>query len=220
MFGFRRKLPSPAPVGDGRQGWFEGVREGRLCGWAYLPNDPHLTLEVRLSARGDEGLIVRADRYRADLQALGLSECCHGFELPIQAIPGIEFAAHCAWTDWGTPLPGSPWTAPSRGAIRTRRGATRLSLDPSAPGDPRLTGSVYDAKNPCRRIMLAACSGDDVTSTAVASLYRPEVLADANDGFHGFILPLPAPLRTLQHGIAIVDFDRHQILARLGPRSL
>jgi hypothetical protein len=214
----RHKASIPVPA-DGRQGWFEGVREGQLCGWTYVPDDPYRVLQVTLSSASGARTVL-ADGYRADLGALGLTEHCHGFSLPIEALPGAEFSAECTWTDLGLSLPGSPW-APRVGLkMRLRKGPMRLSLDSPAAGDPRLTGSAYDARDPLRRITIGAKWAETGSSTTVASLYRLPEWGVADDGFHGFLLALPAPLRMMPRGIAIFDADVRRILARLGPASL
>ncbi len=218
-----RKAPKsiwPTAPEDGRLGWFEGLREDRLCGWTYLPSDPHRALEVTLSAPSGAASTIRADHYRADLKALGLAECCHGFSLPLGALPGAELCVDCAWTDLGFALPGSPWSMPRTKPKRMRRGSLRLTIDAPPPGDARLSGYIYDSRTPLRRVAIGARWDERGSSMTIATLHRTPEWGDADDGFHGFILPLPAPLRMLARGVALFDVDRCQILSRLEPRGL
>lgn len=204
---------------DGRRGWFEGVREGRLCGWTHLPSDPNRVLDVILSSSTSPTVTVRADYYRADLQAAGLADCYHGFSFPVEMLPGAQQFAECRWADLDAQLPGSPWT-PAHRKKRVQKGAIRLVLDSPPAGDPRLSGSVYDMRHPLRRVKIGAKWEGDSPVLTVASLYRNSAWGETDDGFHGFVLPLPAPLRMLSQGIVIFDADHRQTLARLGPRSL
>jgi hypothetical protein len=215
----RRRSSHPAPA-DGRVGWFEGVREGRLCGWAFVPGDTSRILEVTLTSSAGAMLTVRADRFRADLQAAGGGDGWHGFSAPTTALPGAESAASCTWSDLGLALPGSPWSAPRRPGRRYRAGSVTLLVDTPAAGDPRLTGYVRDRAHPLRRLTLAAVGPAGELATTIASLYRDDQGRPAGDGFHGFMLPLPTPPRLIEGFISIVDADHDRVLARLGSHSL
>jgi hypothetical protein len=144
-------------------------------------------------------------------------DCYHGFSLPTAALPGAEKGAMCVWTDLDLPLPGSPWS-PQRGfAKRYRVGSVVLELDRPLAGDPRLTGYALDRHEPFRRIRLTARTITGEMSRTVASLHRGQ---QSGDGFHGFAIALPAPLRVLEGGVTLIDTNRELVLARLRPQSL
>jgi hypothetical protein len=94
-----------------------------------------------------------------------------------------------------------------------------LRFDPPLAGDPRLTGYAIDRRQPLRRVSLRAYDQGQQVAETVASLYRPDEDLPG-DGFHGFVLGLPAPLRMLAGRLAIIDGDGGRTLARLGPKSL
>jgi hypothetical protein len=183
-----------------------------------LPSDPGRTLDVVLAV-SDRAVTVRADRFRADLQRAGLAEGCYGFSVAVADLPGYRAGVSCAWADLGLALPGSPWSSPASPGADFRRGTIRLRVDAPLLGDRRLTGFVFDASDPLLRIRLGAACGGGVSDEVVASLYRSLDADDAGDGFHGFSLSLPAPLRLLEAGVRLVDIGRDQVLAQLGPRS-
>ena len=219
IFGGSKAVQAVVRPSDGRLGWFEGVREERLCGWTYDPKRPEEALEVTISVANGGALTVRADRLRADLQAAGENSGYHGFSVPLASLPGADHGATCAWAEDGLALPGSPCTPPNRKGRRFGSRSVVLKFDPPLAGDPRLTGYAFDRRHPLRRIRLRAQDrGHDVAET-IASLYRPEKDL-AGDVFHGFVLGLPAPLRMLAGGLAIIDGDGGATLARLGPKSL
>jgi hypothetical protein len=216
MPGARR--PSVVAPANGRFGWFEGIRDDKLCGWTFLPADLSCAFDVTLVAAGGASRTVRADRFRADLQAAGTADGYFGFSIPAASLPGAVRGARCAWTDLGLDLPGSPWK-PSR-ARTFRAGAVVASIDRPPAGDPRLSGWVRDRRAPLRRVRLVARIGGQTVSSAVASLHRRGPRQGRSDAFHGFILSLPAPLRLLADGVDIFDADENRLLARLAPRSL
>jgi hypothetical protein len=219
MFGVAKAAQAATDRSAGRLGWFEGVREDRICGWTYDRDRPHAALDVTIAVADGGRLTVPADRLRADLQSVDASGGYHGFSAPIALLPGAERGATCVWSDSGFALPGSPWAPPRRGGRRFGSGSVVLELDPPVAGDPRLTGYAWDRRQPLRRVSLRARShGEDVART-LATLYRPEARSPG-DRFHGFALGLPAPLRMLADGLEIIDDDLGRSLARLGPKSL
>jgi hypothetical protein len=199
-----------------RVGWFEGLRGDRLCGWAYAPDQPHRALEVTLIAAGGARLIVRADRLRADLAAVGLEDCYHGFSASAGRL-GTAGVVACVWSDDGTELPGSPFNPRTGAGVIFQAGGVFIRFDAALPGDPRLVGEAFERRSPQRRIRLGARPARGRQSETVATLYRP---GGAGDGFHGFSLILPAPLRILRDGVNVIDLEHDQVLARLRPRSL
>jgi hypothetical protein len=216
---WRRRSPLLNLPSDGRTGWFEGLREGRFCGWTWTPSDPGRTHEVVLST-ASAAVTVRADRFRADLQTAGLSEGCYGFSAPVSDLPGYGQGVRCTWADLDLPLPGGPWTRPISPGSTFQRGQVRLYVDPQPAGDRRLSGYSFDANDPLRRVRLAAECGGVLVSTTVASLFRKDEGEETGDGFHGFVLLLPRPLRLIGGGVGVIDLDRDLRLARLGARSV
>jgi hypothetical protein len=211
------KASTAAADARGRLGWFEGVHEARICGWTYDPERPEEALKVTIVVADGDALTLNADRLRADVQAAGSNY--HGFSAPLAMLPGAARGATCVWSDDGLALPGSPWTPPRHSGRRFGSGSVVVRFDSPLAGDPRLTGYAFDRRKPLRRVSLRARDrGQDVART-VASLYRREKDL-AGDSFHGFVLSLPAPLRTLAAGLDIIEDDSGRALARLGPKSL
>lgn len=183
-----------------------------------MPSEPGRAFEVTL-ATSEASVTVRADRFRADLQRAGLSEGCYGFSVSTSELPLYRFGVTCTWTDLGLPLPGSPWSAPVSPGATFVRGKVRLRVDTPLLGDKRLTGYAFDIAQPLLRIRMGAVCAGEVRDTAVASLYRSQDADDIGDGYHGFILSLPAPLRMIEGGVRLVDVDRDEVLAQLGPKT-
>jgi glycosyltransferase involved in cell wall biosynthesis len=91
------------------QGHLDEVDAMRIAGWAYDPSQP--ALPVLLEVRDGDGVIARvyANRYRDDLEAAGIGDGRHGFELRL-ATPLIGFRQiHVRRVADGAELPGSPW---------------------------------------------------------------------------------------------------------------
>jgi hypothetical protein len=183
-----------------------------------MPGDPGKALDVTL-ATSDNAVTVRADRFRADLQRAGLAEGCYGFSVAAADLPGYRVGVNCVWADLGLALPGSPWSAPVNPGKTFTHGKVRLRVDTPLSGDRRLTGYVFDAAEPLHRVKLGAICEGALRDAVVASLYRSLDGDEAGDGFHGFNLSLPAPLRMLAAGVQLVDVRRDEVLAQLGPRS-
>ena len=91
------------------QGHLDAVDAQRIAGWAYDPSLP--TAPVLLEVRDGDGVIarVRANRYRGDLEAAGIGDGRHGFELRLATpLSGCRQIHVRRMTD-GAELPGSPW---------------------------------------------------------------------------------------------------------------
>ncbi len=185
-----------------------------------MPGDPTRVFDVVLTVADGSPMVVRADRLRADLRSQGVSECYHGFSIPIEALGGVDQYARCVWSDLAVDLPGSPWRPRRRRGKSVRRGGLYLHIDSPPSGDPRLQGWIYDTSDPFRRLTIGIYVDERLASLSVASLYRQIGAENSGDDFHGFILPLPAPLSTMASGVTLIDMERGRVLIRVGPRDL
>lgn len=73
------------------RGNFDGVENGRLCGWCSHQSDD-ARIEVELLADGQFVAATLADLFRADLHAHGIGDGCHGFAFDIEELQ-IDAAA-------------------------------------------------------------------------------------------------------------------------------
>lgn len=99
LVGWRRSPPV--------QGSLDGVFDGMVCGWAWMPGSPAERVGVTLKV-GDSARTVVADRFRADLADLGKGDGRCGFAIPLRLF-GVEAPdAEIEALVGGRRLPGSP----------------------------------------------------------------------------------------------------------------
>lgn len=72
-----RTVEAPAPT---LAGYVDALAEGRLFGWAWMPDQPDRRLRVRIEVDGQAPLDVAADRPRPDLAANGVGDGAYAFE--------------------------------------------------------------------------------------------------------------------------------------------
>jgi len=104
------RLGLGAPQDGPLEGWLDAADRQTISGWARLAAHP--LVPARLEVLADERVVgtVLADAYRADLEAAGLDDGQHAFELRLGA-PLDPFTAHTITVRRaadGTLLPGAP----------------------------------------------------------------------------------------------------------------
>ncbi|HET8996480.1 MAG TPA: Hint domain-containing protein, partial [Acetobacteraceae bacterium] len=89
-------------------GRLDGVEAGRIAGWAFQPDRPDRP--VWLEVLANEGVIARVEarRYRADLEAAGIGDGRHGFELNLTGRLGQAQVIRVRRVSDGAELDGSP----------------------------------------------------------------------------------------------------------------
>ena len=71
---------TPTAVVDGR---FEAVRDGHVRGWAWAVGDPAQRLRVLVAVDGEEVADTVAELHWPRLEAAGVGDGAHGFEVPL-----------------------------------------------------------------------------------------------------------------------------------------
>ncbi|HJL17569.1 MAG TPA: phytanoyl-CoA dioxygenase family protein [Sandaracinaceae bacterium LLY-WYZ-13_1] len=91
-------------------GHLDGVREGRVFGWAWDPRDASARVEIEVRVDGSPLGRVAAEKPRPDLREAGIGDGQHGFELevPEPFVDGRFHRVEACHGD-GRPLAGSPW---------------------------------------------------------------------------------------------------------------
>jgi glycosyltransferase involved in cell wall biosynthesis len=116
-------LPDPAPgpevaaapVGLGDlDGWVDEASHARICGWVTDTADESRSVGLLITANGQPIGRVLANRYRPDLEAIGLGAGLHGFELVLPtALSALEAQTIRVTREAdGAEMPGSPVLLP------------------------------------------------------------------------------------------------------------
>ena len=193
-------------------GHIDGMRAGRLHGWAADLLEPERRLEIRLEAPERASIMTLADRYRADLQARGLGDGCHGF----------AFAVPTAADPAAMRVVAGPARVPLN-AVRGQR--LRQTMHDDGPAivcldgrEPRrgLSGWAIDRDRPPQRCLLRLRSlGGEHAEEQRATLWRADIPAsDDTDRLHGFAFrPVPPPAAGR---FVLEDVRTGRVLVRFG----
>ena len=128
-------LPEPGAPPGRLEGRLDGVEGGRISGWAFHPDRP--AEPVWLEVLDGDGAIARvhARRYRADLEAAGVGDGRHGFELHLTGQMRTRREIRVRRVEDGVELDGSPLVVEARGGeallADARRVIAAAILDPS-----------------------------------------------------------------------------------------
>ena len=128
-------LPEQGAPSGRLQGRLDGVEGGRISGWAFQPDRPEDP--VWLEVLDGDGVIARvhARRYRADLEAAGIGDGRHGFELHLTGQMRTRREFHVRQVEDGAELEGSPLVIEPRSGEALLEDARRMIaaaiLDPS-----------------------------------------------------------------------------------------
>ncbi|HEY1935885.1 MAG TPA: Hint domain-containing protein [Acetobacteraceae bacterium] len=128
-------LPEPGAPPGRLQGRLDGIESGRISGWAFHPDRP--ADPVWLEVLDGDGVIARvyARRYRADLEASGIGDGRHGFELNLTGQMRMRREIRVRRVGDGVELDGSPLMIEARGSAElleeARKVVAAAILDPS-----------------------------------------------------------------------------------------
>jgi|SRR5580704_1750787 glycosyltransferase involved in cell wall biosynthesis len=93
---------------SGVQGYVDGYRDGRICGWAWRPGEPYKTLAVEVLIDGAVAGEAAAWLYRADLAVAGIGDGRYGFAVPVLLdADRLGLSRIVVRVKDGDPLPGS-----------------------------------------------------------------------------------------------------------------
>jgi hypothetical protein len=186
-------------------GSYDGVRLGRVHGWAFDPAHPTERIVVEAVSLSGARVPAVADRYRADVHKSGWGDGYSGFAIPVDRLGDAEglriFCCHPS-----AELPG-PATGPKAGRpLRAQRQSYMLHLDDRRPGAP-LTGWAVDWDCPDRRRLLQFQGEAGNVVRQRATLFRADMRSSRSDGYLGFSLPAPsgrgATITDLANGVSI-----------------
>ena len=103
---------------SGVQGYVDGYREGRICGWAWRPSLPHETLTVEVLIDGVMAGEAAAWLHRPDLAVAGVGDGRHGFAVPVLLdVDRLGFSRIVVRVKDGDPLPGSKLLVDANGDV-------------------------------------------------------------------------------------------------------
>ena len=171
------------------RGRIDGVFEGMLRGWLWDPDQPSRRLFAEIALDGQPLARIRADRPRADLEAVGFGEGGAGFEtpIPIQAQDGGEhellLTAEQEWISIAVDRLALP--IPQR--LHMLRGRVE------GIRDGHCVGWAWDGARPQERVHVELVQGGRVLAQQSAAAQRPDLRrAGIGDGAHGFSFDLAA----------------------------
>jgi hypothetical protein len=75
-----RAAEAPAPA---VAGYLDAMADGRVFGWAWMPDRPEARLRARIEVEGQPPIDVPADRARPDLAANGVGDGAYAFEATV-----------------------------------------------------------------------------------------------------------------------------------------
>jgi hypothetical protein len=128
-------LAEPGAPPGRLEGRLDGIESGRISGWACHPDRP--ADPVWLEVLDGDGVIARvyARRYRADLEAAGIGDGRHGFELSLVGRMRTRKEIRVRRVEDGVELDGSPVMIEARGGADLLEDARKMVaaaiLDPS-----------------------------------------------------------------------------------------
>jgi glycosyltransferase involved in cell wall biosynthesis len=103
---------------SGVQGYVDGYREGRICGWVWRPSMPHETLSVEVLIDGVVAGEAAAWLHRPDLAVAGVGDGRHGFAVPVLLdVDRLGFSRIVVRVKDGDPLPGSKLLVDANGDV-------------------------------------------------------------------------------------------------------
>lgn len=100
------------PKADFYEGFLDGVKDGRLYGWAWNKSAPDERVILKICLAGEFTRAGKADIYQSGLNEAGIGDGAHGFSVPLPVLPypGVDVAIHVYAGKDDTELFGSPLT--------------------------------------------------------------------------------------------------------------
>lgn len=138
-------------------GFMDECSERHVAGWAHDPTRPGLRLPVRVELDGAVLAEGVAGRRRADLEALGIGDGIHGFELLLPRPLGQEERGRLTLRAEGSPLGRAPVVRPRRSLL------SFVAMDIVDNCNLRCPFCVYDYSGVRRTNLMA----DDVFDAAL-----------------------------------------------------
>ncbi len=171
----------PGPL----QGNLDGLEGASIVGWAFDPANPDIP--VTLEVLDGDGLIARvtANRFRGDLEAAGIGNGRHGFELRLarSLSPMARHEIRLRRVIDGRELPGSPLVIePHSDRALLKDAGTALDTAIGAAGEPAaldaILATLLDKTGTVRRLRASVrppAAGDDrLLSWAAGGRSRPK----------------------------------------------
>ena len=172
-----RREVAPGPL----EGNLDGLDGNTIVGWAFAPAHP--ATSVLLEVLDGEGLVARltANRFRADLEAAGIGDGRHGFELALSRSlsPLVRHELRVRRVSDGRELPGSPLAIEPhdrRTLVRDTRKAIELAANTASdPGTlDALLENLLQGVDRVRRLRAAEIAGTHVPSHRKPLRQRPK----------------------------------------------
>lgn len=190
-------------------GWVDGVNRDRLNGWVLQRSLPQRRLTVELTGSSGMKVLVLADRYRADVHQAGFGDGHYGFSIPMRHLAGQS--AIRLVTGQPQIILGRVELSPTITAIASSDffQCASYSLKIDRPAGPLLTGWAFSQSEGHRRHILSLRIGENIVERRRATLYRPEIISEHCDGYHGFAFPLP---ESTKRSLALEDVETGLVL--------
>ena|GEM_PF-3453754 len=170
-----------APAGTGTlQGNLDGLDGNSITGWAFEPARPDVP--VTLEVLDGDGVIARvvANRFRADLEAAGIGDGRHGFDLKLARplSPSVQHTLRVRRVGDGRELLGSPLLVePHDRRALVRDTADAIAQAADAAGDPvaldALMDTLLESADRVRRLHAAAHVAGGAKRALVVGAYLP-----------------------------------------------
>lgn len=171
-------------------GFVDGIADTLLAGWAFDPQSPSRFLAVDIRTDRDVSVTVAADRYRADVHALGIGDGHCGFSVALREL-GQFSAARIVISSIGAELPGSPVRFCDAAPPLRMIGSAAIRLDSLCPARMAISGWAVDVQDPSQRCKLSVRMPNGMRHCTRATLYRSDIALPNVDGFHGFHFEVP-----------------------------
>ncbi len=165
--------------------YVDEIKGVRIRGWIWDPGRPGRRITVQVFSGADLIGAGVADRFRADLQAAGVGDGCHAFDvaIPPALLDGKEHLISVRAKS-GPPLSQSP---------RLLKPSFQGVLD--RPEGSILEGWAWNPYAPHEKLKVEILGNQTLLATIHASLYRADLEeAEVGDGRHAFRFELPPQL--------------------------
>lgn len=171
-------------------GNFEGLHGTYISGWAFQSDAPDARVRLLLQIDDLTPVEVIADLFRIDLEAAGIGDGCHAFQLPVPSIlaDGAMHTVFLRDAASGALILDSPHRiqVADLAALSTKKG----SLDSFTGRVVR--GWACDLERPDESVTLELLLNDEVVVEFKTDRYRPDLEEmGMGSGHHGFEVKVP-----------------------------
>jgi glycosyltransferase involved in cell wall biosynthesis len=187
-------------------GHIDVVTRERIEGWAWDADTPNDAIIIRVYDNGIPIGDILADRFREDLQRIGLGNGRHAFEwvIPGGLSPKISHTIEVRRLSDGLKLDGLAETLPADPI------AAGIVLEGSLDSCGRnlISGWALDSAQPDRRVPLQILNHDTVIERTLANRYRKDLeQAGLGDGRCAFEVRIPGGLTPFERHIIHVQHE-------------